>query len=72
MSRRRREALIDLPEANGIFIVEDSPYRRVIFEGESEPPLKALDRSDTVLLLGTFSKIMAPDCESVGSMAQPT
>ena len=60
MSRRRREALIDLAEANGIFIVEDSPYRRVIFEGESEPPLKALDRSDTVLLLGTFSKIMAP------------
>ena len=60
MSRRRREALIDFAEGNGIFIVEDSPYRRVLFEGELEPPLKALDRSDTVLLLGTFSKIMAP------------
>ncbi|MGC1782995.1 MAG: PLP-dependent aminotransferase family protein [Acidobacteriaceae bacterium] len=60
MSLKRRESLLALAEANGIFVVEDSPYRRVIFEGELQPSLKALDRADIVFLLGTFSKIMAP------------
>jgi 2-aminoadipate transaminase len=60
MSRKRREALLALAEARGIFIVEDSPYRKVVFEGELQPSLKSLDRAGIVFLLGTFSKIMAP------------
>jgi 2-aminoadipate transaminase len=60
MSRQRREALVELAEANGIFVVEDSPYRRVRFEGEQEPMLMAFDRSNTVFVLGTFSKLVAP------------
>jgi 2-aminoadipate transaminase len=60
MSLRRREALVTLAERKGIFLVEDSPYRKVRFEGDSLPPWKALDRSNSVLTLGTFSKLLAP------------
>ena len=60
MTRRRREALVELAANNGILIIEDSPYRKVRFDGDSEPPLKALDPSNVVILLGTFSKLMAP------------
>ena len=60
MSRRRREALLELASRHGFYVVEDSPYRKVRFEGDSEPSLKALDHSNHVLHLGTFSKLMAP------------
>ena len=60
MSRFRREALLKLATDNGIVVVEDSPYRKVRFEGQSQPSLKALDRANTVLMLGTFSKLLAP------------
>ena len=70
MSRARREALIELAAAFGIYIVEDSPYRKVRFEGESQPSLKALDRRNTVLTLGTFSKLLAPGLR-IGWIAGP-
>ena len=56
----RRTALLDLAAAHGIAVVEDSPYRKVRFEGASVPSLKALDERGNVLQLGTFSKLMAP------------
>jgi 2-aminoadipate transaminase len=43
-----------------MYVVEDSPYRKVRFEGTSQPSLKALDHSKNVLHLGTFSKLIAP------------
>lgn len=60
MSLARRRALIDLAVQHRIFIVEDSPYRKVRFEGRSVPSLKALEREELVFQLGTFSKLMAP------------
>jgi 2-aminoadipate transaminase len=60
MSRRRREELLEIAQSNNVLVLEDSPYRKVRFEGESEPSLKALDRSNIVVTLGTFSKLMAP------------
>ena len=60
MTRRRREALVELARENGIFFVEDSPYRRIRFEGEDEPSLKSLDDDGWVILLGTFAKLLAP------------
>ena len=60
MSRRRREALLALASSAGIPIIEDSPYRRLRFEGVAEPSLKALDREGIVFALGTFSKLLAP------------
>ena len=60
MSLERRKALIQLASDRGIHVVEDSPYRKVRFEGKSLPSLKALDPNDTVFYVGTFSKLMAP------------
>ena len=60
MPVERRAALLDLAAAHGILVVEDSPYRKVRFEGASVPSLAALDERDIVLHLGTFSKLMAP------------
>ena len=60
MSLARRRALIDLAARHRILLVEDSPYRKVRFEGEPIPSLKALDRDDIVIQLGTFSKLLAP------------
>ncbi len=60
MSRQRREGLVKIAAEYGIYVIEDSPYRRVRFEGEQEPMVKAFDRSDTVFTLGTVSKLVAP------------
>jgi len=60
MSLERRLALLQLASERGIHVVEDSPYRKVRFEGPSIPSLKALDADDSVIYVGTFSKLMAP------------
>jgi 2-aminoadipate transaminase len=60
MSKKRRQALVQLADTHGVYIVEDSPYRRVRFEGDPEPMIKVFDRGDTVFVLGTFSKLVAP------------
>ncbi|HEX9484027.1 MAG TPA: PLP-dependent aminotransferase family protein [Gemmatimonadaceae bacterium] len=60
MPLERRTALLDLARRYDVLVVEDSPYRKVRFEGESVPSLKSLDSDGHVLLLGTFSKLVAP------------
>jgi 2-aminoadipate transaminase len=56
----RRQALIALASRHRIAVVEDSPYRKVRFDGESVPSLAALDENGVVIHLGTFAKLMAP------------
>lgn len=70
MTRRRREALLQVAAAHGIPVIEDSPYRKVRFEGVLEPSLKALDRHNGVYLLGTFSKLVSPGLR-IGWVAAP-
>jgi 2-aminoadipate transaminase len=71
MSIERRQALIDYAERHGIVIVEDSPYREVRFEGTLPPSLKALG-GDSVIQLGTFSKLMAPGLRIGWAAATPS
>ena len=59
-SLRRREALVELCARHGMFIVEDSPYRSLRYEGDPVPSIKALDPGGLVIQVGTFSKILAP------------
>lgn len=60
MSLERRRALIRLCADHDVHIVEDNPYRRVRFEGEEIPTLKALDTDEAVIHVATFSKLIAP------------
>ena len=60
MSEARRRALVALARREEIFVVEDTPYRRVRFDGGDVPSLKALDESGIVFHVGTFSKLIAP------------
>jgi 2-aminoadipate transaminase len=70
MSRRRREALVALATERQIPVLEDSPYRKLRFEGQQEPSLKSLDSAGVVFALGTVSKIMAPGLR-IGWVAGP-
>jgi 2-aminoadipate transaminase len=60
MSHARRKALVELATREKIFLVEDSPYRRIRFDGEHVASLKSLDKNNLVFQIGTFSKLMAP------------
>ena len=59
-SAARRRRLVELAERYGFIILEDDPYRRLRFEGESVPPVKSFDHAGVVVALGTVSKILAP------------
>jgi 2-aminoadipate transaminase len=60
MSETRRMKLIDLAHAYDVLIVEDSPYKELRYEGESQKSLFALDGTGQVVGLHTFSKILFP------------
>ena len=57
-SLRRRHALLELANEFDTLILEDDAYGELRFEGETLPPLYALDRNDRVIRAGTLSKIL--------------
>ncbi|MDI6690020.1 MAG: PLP-dependent aminotransferase family protein [Actinomycetota bacterium] len=58
LSLKRREHLLSLAREHGLIVVEDNAYGRLRFEGEDIKNLKAMD--DSVIYVGTFSKIFSP------------
>ena len=60
MSLEDRKKLMEIAEKYDFLIVEDDAYGFLVFEGESPPPLKALDKTGRVIYTSTFSKILAP------------
>ncbi|NQX28057.1 PLP-dependent aminotransferase family protein [Microbacteriaceae bacterium VKM Ac-2854] len=60
MSLPRRRRLIELANRFDVIVVEDTPYRDLRYEGESQPTLKSMDTQGRVIHLGSFSKILAP------------
>jgi 2-aminoadipate transaminase len=57
-SLARRHALIALAEEYETLILEDDAYGELRFEGETLPPLYALDTGGRVVRAGTLSKIL--------------
>src|SRR5436853_3378611 len=57
-SLRRRQALIALAHEYETLILEDDAYGELRFEGETLPPLYALDRGGRTIRAGTLSKIL--------------
>ncbi|TPM45444.1 PLP-dependent aminotransferase family protein [Mesorhizobium sp. B2-2-3] len=67
LDRQQRAAVLDLAGELDIAIVEDAAYRALRYDGESVPPILALDcaRSGGIdkartLYCGSFSKILSP------------
>jgi len=60
MSEERRRRLIELARSYDVFILEDSPYKELRYEGESVKSIFSLDGNGQVIGLHTFSKILFP------------
>ena len=71
LSLPRRHRLIELANAYGLLVVEDTPYRALRYTGEPLPTLKSLDTQGRVLHLGSFSKILAPGMRLGWAVASP-
>ncbi|MEV8595084.1 PLP-dependent aminotransferase family protein [Streptomyces sp. NPDC052012] len=57
----RRAAVAEVAARRGLWIVEDDPYGELRYEGERAPWIAALPGAeDRTVLLGSFSKVMAP------------
>ncbi len=55
----RRREILDLTTKYGVPVIEDDPYSELSFGGEVPKHMKAMAHDD-VILLGTFSKLLAP------------
>jgi 2-aminoadipate transaminase len=69
-SLARRRAFLEVAARYRLPVIEDAPYAELRYGGAASPPLKALDQSDLVVFLGTFSKILAPGLR-IGWVAAP-
>uniref|UniRef100_UPI0006E44074 aminotransferase-like domain-containing protein n=1 Tax=Streptomyces albus TaxID=1888 RepID=UPI0006E44074 len=57
----RRQAVAEVAVRHGLWVLEDDPYGELRFEGEHQPWLSSLPQAaDRTVLLGSFSKVMAP------------
>ncbi len=59
-SVENRKAIAELADKYNVMILEDDPYSRLRFSGEHLPPLKSFDKSDKIVYVTSFSKILAP------------
>ncbi|MET0693416.1 MAG: PLP-dependent aminotransferase family protein, partial [Propionibacteriaceae bacterium] len=71
LSLDRRRRLVELANAHGLLVVEDSPYRELRYDGEHLPTLKSMDTEGRVIHLGSFSKILAPGMRLGWAVASP-
>jgi len=60
MSLERRHRLLEIAEVYGLPIIEDDAYGELRFDGDSLPPLKALDTQGSVVYMSSFSKTLSP------------
>lgn len=56
----RREALLEMAQAQDIILIEDDYESESSFDGPPIPALKSLDRSNRVIYVGSLSKSLAP------------
>jgi 2-aminoadipate transaminase len=68
LSLERRKAVARLAAEADAVVMEDDPYRDLRYRGNPLPPIKAFDEADCVVLMNSFSKIIAPGLR-VGTVA---
>lgn len=60
MSLERRMAVLEWASRAGAFVIEDDYDSEYRFEGRPVPTLQSLDRSSSVIVVGSFSKLLFP------------
>ena len=68
-SLEKRRAVVALAKHYGFWVIEDVPYRRLRYHGESVPLLRELD-SARIITMSSFSKLLSPGLR-VGYMVAP-
>ncbi len=58
-SEEKRRELLEIAGEEDLLVVEDIPYRWLRYKGEPIPTVASLDREGRVIVLLTFSKILA-------------
>lgn len=69
-SLTKRRKLLEIAEEEDLLIVEDIPYRWLRYKGEPVPTVASLDQKKRVVVLLTFSKILAAGLR-VGALIGP-
>jgi 2-aminoadipate transaminase len=59
MSLAKRKRLLEIATKEELLIFEDNPYGELRFSGEPLPSIRSLDNEGRVILLTTFSKVLA-------------
>lgn len=59
-SLEKRQAVADLLRGKDVMLLEDNPYGELRFAGQDLPPMAQNMLLDNAMLLGSFSKIVAP------------
>lgn len=60
MSQQRREHLLELANHYNFLVIEDNPYGKLRYEGNTVPHIKVDDTQQRVLYLGSYSKVFLP------------
>jgi 2-aminoadipate transaminase len=71
LSAERRKRLIELANQFNVVVLEDTAYRDLRFSGDAPPTIKSLDTEGRVIMLGSFSKILAPGLRIGWAVASP-
>jgi 2-aminoadipate transaminase len=71
LSAERRRDVLALAREFDLLVVEDTPYRRLRYVGETLPSLQSLDRDGRVISLFTFSKMLSPGLRLGWIVAHP-
>ena len=69
LSLEKRRAIVDLAGRYGFWVIEDVPYRKLRYRGESVPLMREIDPSH-VITMSSFSKLLSPGIR-VGYMVAP-
>jgi 2-aminoadipate transaminase len=56
----RRQAVAQIAERHGVWVIEDEPYRELYYGGEPAPTPIAGHARDSVIYIGTLAKTVAP------------
>ena len=69
LSLAKRRAIVELANRHGFWVIEDVPYRKLRYRGESVPLLREIDPA-RIITMSSFSKLLSPGIR-VGYMVAP-